>query len=363
MGIRLSVCMIVRDEAPVLARCLEGVRRFADEIIIVDTGSVDETREIALSYTSRVYDFPWIDDFAAARNAAYSYAAGDYVMWLDADDVVSPEDGQRLKELKQTLPPETDVVYLLYGGDTDQNNIYQNTLVFRDRWFRRSLKPRWQGRLHEFIPIPADAKEFYADQIRLRHCKLRVNDPDRNMRIHRLCLAEQKEPVVRDMGFLCNEYYAKGSFSQAAEVFQTLTRQTPFPKFDICNALFSYIWSMKQLKKTDELIEMLLTLKERGAVNELLLCELGAAYLTRRDDEQAERYLLEALALPIDYRDMAVHFEAYHEFLPCQKLSKLYSLRGNRELAYAYFTRAEKIYPENRSIRLNRLYFANMGGI
>ena len=60
---------------------------------------------------------------------------------------------------------------------------------------------------------------------------------------------------------------------------------------------------------------------------------------------------------------MAVHFEAYHEFLPSQKLSKLYSLRGNRELAYAYFTRAEKIYPENRSIRLNRLYFSNMGGI
>ena len=77
-GATLSVCMIVRDESPVLARCLDGVRVFADEIIIVDTGSVDDTKQIARRYTDRVYDFPWIDDFSAARNVSYSYASKDY---------------------------------------------------------------------------------------------------------------------------------------------------------------------------------------------------------------------------------------------------------------------------------------------
>ena len=56
---------------------------------------------------------------------------------------------------------------------------------------------------------------------------------------------------------------------------------------------------------------------------------------------------------------MMIHFEAYREFIPCQKLSKLYMLLGKEELAYQFFTRAEKIYPENRSIRINRLYFAS----
>ena len=80
--------MIVRDEEKVLLRCLESLRGEADELIIVDTGSRDKTAEIARKYTDRVYFFPWIDDFSAARNFAFSKASGDYLMWLDADDLI-----------------------------------------------------------------------------------------------------------------------------------------------------------------------------------------------------------------------------------------------------------------------------------
>ncbi|MBR4576743.1 MAG: glycosyltransferase family 2 protein [Clostridia bacterium] len=358
-GVTLSVCMIVRDESPVLARCLDGVRVFADEIIIVDTGSVDDTKQIARRYTDRVYDFPWIDDFSAARNVSYSYASKDYVMWLDADDVVSPADAEELKALKKTLPRETDVVYLLYGGETDQKNIMNNMVLFRDRWMRRSLNPRWQGRLHEFIPCPPEAVRYFADRIRILHCKVRVNDPDRNMRIHRLCMAEQKEPPVRDLSFLCNEYFGQERYSDAVSLFNELTARDPFPRHEVCFALLAYIQSMKALKKTDELIGRLLSLRENGIENEMLLCELGAACLARNQLEEAEHWLLETLRTPVDYRDMMIHFEAYREFIPCQKLSKLYMLLGKEELAYQFFTRAEKIYPENRSIRVNRLYFAS----
>ena len=357
-GITLSVCMIVRDESPVLARCLDGVRIFADEIVIVDTGSVDDTKEIARRYTDRVYEFPWIDDFSAARNVSYSYATMDYVMWLDADDVVRPADAERLKELKRTLPPETDVVFLLYGGDTDQNNIYNNSAVFRDRWVRRSLDPRWHGRLHEWIGYPPDAVNYYDDQVVIRHCKVRVNDPDRNMRIHKLCLQEQKEPPVRDLAFLCNEYYGKGEYEAALSVFRELAARDPFPRSLVCHALLSYTGSLKALKRTDELIGGLLSLKEKGISNEMLLCELGSAYLDRKNLEEAEHWLLETINTPVDYRDMIVHLEAYHEFIPCQKLCKLYAMQGKQEKAYEYFLRAEKIYPESRFVKLNRLYFS-----
>ena len=80
--------MIVRNEERVLARCLDCVRQFADEIIIVDTGSCDKTKDIASRYTDKVFDYVWCDDFSKARNYAFSKATMNYIMWLDADDVI-----------------------------------------------------------------------------------------------------------------------------------------------------------------------------------------------------------------------------------------------------------------------------------
>lgn len=91
----ISLCMIVRDEAAVLERCLQSVAHLVDEIIIVDTGSVDETKTIAAAFTPHLYDFPWQDDFSAARNFAFSKGTGDYLFWMDADDVLPPESQQR----------------------------------------------------------------------------------------------------------------------------------------------------------------------------------------------------------------------------------------------------------------------------
>lgn len=92
--------MIVKDEHDVLARCLVGARRFADEIVVVDTGSSDDTAEIAKKFTDKVYSFGWCDDFSAARNFSFSKATCDLVMWLDADDVVEEEDANKIVALK-----------------------------------------------------------------------------------------------------------------------------------------------------------------------------------------------------------------------------------------------------------------------
>ena len=85
----LSLCMIVKNEEAVLSRCLESIKDAVDEIIIVDTGSSDATKEIAKKYTDLVYDFKWINNFSAARNFSFSKASKDYIIWLDADDVIT----------------------------------------------------------------------------------------------------------------------------------------------------------------------------------------------------------------------------------------------------------------------------------
>ena len=82
----ISLCMIVKDEEAVLDKCLKSVHDLVDEIIIVDTGSTDKTKEIAKKYTDKIYDFKWVDDFAKARNYSFSKATKDYIFWLDADD-------------------------------------------------------------------------------------------------------------------------------------------------------------------------------------------------------------------------------------------------------------------------------------
>ena len=87
----LTLCIIVKNEEATLLRTLESVKGVVDEIVLVDTGSGDRTREIARESGARVYDFEWCDDFAAARNESLKHARGDWILVLDADEVLVPE--------------------------------------------------------------------------------------------------------------------------------------------------------------------------------------------------------------------------------------------------------------------------------
>ncbi len=91
--------MIVKNEETNLPTCLESVRGVFDEIVVLDTGSNDRTVEIARSFGARVFDFVWVDDFGAARNAALARAKGDYAFWLDADDLIEASERVKLVEL------------------------------------------------------------------------------------------------------------------------------------------------------------------------------------------------------------------------------------------------------------------------
>src|SRR5262245_19565508 len=93
----ISLCMIVRDAEPSLGEALASARPFVDEIIVVDTGSVDRTRNIAQQHGARLFDFAWRDDFSAARNYSLQQATGDWIFWMDADDILPGPSGQELR--------------------------------------------------------------------------------------------------------------------------------------------------------------------------------------------------------------------------------------------------------------------------
>ena len=149
--ISVSLCMIVRDEEEVLGRCLESVKNTVDEMIIVDTGSRDRTKEIAAEYTDKVYDFEWKQDFSAARNFSLSKGTMDYLMWLDADDILPRESAAAMLELKRKLPRDTDVVMMPYAVAFDSRGKSTFT-YFRERIVKNSGDFRFEGRVHEAIP-------------------------------------------------------------------------------------------------------------------------------------------------------------------------------------------------------------------
>ena len=101
--VSVSLCMIVKNEEEVLGRCLDSVAGFPDEILVTDTGSTDGTKAAAMERGARVFDFPWRDDFAAARNFSFSQGRGTYLFWMDADDVVRPDQRRKLLDLKERV--------------------------------------------------------------------------------------------------------------------------------------------------------------------------------------------------------------------------------------------------------------------
>lgn len=131
----ISLCMIVRDEEEVLPRCLDSIKDLVDEIIIVDTGSVDRTIKAASHYTAKIYYLPWTDDFAAARNYAFSKASMDYCMWMDADDVLDESEKNGFLHLKASLPPDINMVMMKYNTSFDPagNPVFS---YYRERWVR-----------------------------------------------------------------------------------------------------------------------------------------------------------------------------------------------------------------------------------
>lgn len=138
--------MIVKNEEAILPRCLASVQNVVDELIIVDTGSADKTREIALAAGAKLYEFQWIDDFSAARNYSLAQASGRWLLVMDADEELERDSGQRMRKLAQE--DEADAYWVIIRNF--YRNRLQNTLdIPHLRFFRNHPNYRYRKRYHE----------------------------------------------------------------------------------------------------------------------------------------------------------------------------------------------------------------------
>lgn len=149
----VSLCMIVKNEERLLARCLDSVADLMDEIIVVDTGSTDATKEIAARYTDKIYDFKWTDDFSAARNFSFSKATMDYIYVPDADEVLDEENRRAFAQLKQALLPEIEIVQMKYETVTEFDTVLNAKTEYRPKLFKRLREFSWIDPVHETVRL------------------------------------------------------------------------------------------------------------------------------------------------------------------------------------------------------------------
>lgn len=239
---RVSLCLIVRDEAAMLPGCLDSAAPFVDEICVLDTGSADGTVEIARARGARVGFFSWCADFAAARNASLDLATGDFVFVLDADErLVAGAELRRLISSEPESAPPTLYLPLIENVDAAGRPLGADHMP---RLWRRRPELRFTGRVHERVGegVPGLVRR-YEDALRIVHLGY---DPaikqarGKSARNRALLQAELRErpgdPAL--LFYLGNEHYAAGEDEAALACFRAVVADGGIVNFALGSALF-----------------------------------------------------------------------------------------------------------------------------
>ena len=289
-----SLCMIVKNEEKVLERCLDSLADLMDEIIIVDTGSTDNTKDIARKYTSKVYDYTWNGDFAAARNFAASHATMEYIYTADADEVIDKENREKLAQLKQILLPEVEIVQMLYCNTSSENNtVYNFEKELRPKLYRRLREFTWIDPIHETLRL--DPVVFDSD-IEILH----MPEGDHSSRDFQALLSvhEKGQRLSKKLHHMyAMELFRSGGeqdFLQAQEVFLATMKQEGRDMDEVKEAIcvLSRIYRIKK----DIPHFMMYAMKDAvtGVTSELC-CELGAYYREIGELEEAAVWYMNAM--------------------------------------------------------------------
>lgn len=355
--ISLSVCMIVKNEEAVIARCLECLKDIADEIIIVDTGSTDSTEDIAKTFTDKLYHFTWIDDFAAARNFSFSKATKDYVMWLDADDVINEQNRQALLELKANLDPSVDVVMMKYDVAFDENN--QPTFSFyRERIFKRTKNFQWLGEIHEVI---SPSGHIIHKEIAISHKKEIVNDPKRNLRIFEKIRKSGKTLEPRQEFYYARELYYNGEYEEAIKMFQQFLNDKKGwieNNISACQNLYS---CYRAIGNDEDALLSLFRSFTYDLPRAEICCDIGEHFMKINKYQLAIFWYTQATKSKHNNESGAFYMEDSYGFTPYLQLCVCYDKLGDYKIANECNELAGKIKPESSSYKFNKEYFKRKG--
>jgi glycosyltransferase involved in cell wall biosynthesis len=352
--ITVSLCMIVRNEELVLARCLDSISSEVDEIIIIDTGSDDATKSIASQYTSLIYDFKWIDDFAAARNEAFAKAKMDYILWLDADDIFEAVELNNFAELKKSLSPDVDSVAMNYILALDE---YGNIAfkVKRNRLVKRANNFRWIGAVHEYLEVYGNILQ---SDISVTHKSL-YHDTDRNLNIYEKRLSRGEEFSPRDQYYFANELFDHRIYERAIDRYeQFLSDDKGWVEDNIssCSKLADCYHTLENYE--GELQSILRSFRYSSPRPEFC-CRLGYYFLEKNNVPSAIFWYKAASQTELSNENWFSN-PTYSTWLPHLQLCVCYDKTGNHKLAYLHNEVARQYRPDDQRILAYQQYLKSI---
>lgn len=353
--ITISLCMIVKNEEEALPRCLASVQDAVDEIIIVDTGSTDRTVEIARSYGADVYEYLWQDDFSAARNFAFTKGSGDYLFWLDADDVLEEEDAAKLVSLKNEITLEYDSItmdYVLSVSDTGQplQQLKRNRLVRRDRGFQ------WIGFVHEYLAV--HGRILHSD-IAVIHKKTREYS-ERNLNLYIQHKEAGKAFSARDQYYFANELLDNGRYEEAVaqyESFLALDQGWIEDRIAACHKLADCYKRMNQMG--NEMLSLLRCLNY-DAPRADFCCKFGTLFLEQGLYDTAIYWFRQASLMKPPKDEMSLVNLSYWTWMPHLQLCVCYDKIGDLAKARYHHEWCKVHHSNHPSVVYNEVYFTEI---
>lgn len=340
----ISLCMIVKDEEKVLEKCLKSIKNIVDEIIIIDTGSSDNTKNIALKYTNLVFDYKWNYDFASARNFSLEKATKDYILWLDADDYLKPSQAKKILKLKQD-DSDYDLYFFLYDFDNNYQPFY------RERLFKRAKNYRFSGKIHE--AIAPNGKIKYEDIV-ISQQRITKGLTKRNLEIF-LNMTDE-EFTSRDYYYFAKELYRHEQIPKAIFYFNKfLTCQNCYFEnvIDTCFLLGNIYQKQQQYSLA---LKMYFMSFYYDLPRANILCEIANVYYQNNDYLKAIYYYKMALKSKKTPNNGFI-YKDYFKYIPAISLSLCYDKIKDYQKGYYYNELAYK-FKKNLDVYLyNKKYF------
>jgi hypothetical protein len=283
--------MIVKNEEATLKKCLDSLKDVMDEIIIVDTGSTDRTKELAYSYTDKVYDFTWCDDFSAARNFAFSKAEGDYIYSADADEFLDDENRKKLELLKDALLPEVEIVQFIYVTKAKNHPTENFERDLRPKLFKRLREFTWIEPIHETVNLNP---VVYDSDIEIIHMPNKSH-AGRDLKLFEKTIAQKGIMSDRLNKMYIRELYKAGeavNLENAIGYLESLLIRKSGS--DECRQIVAVLMRAYRLKN-DAVALLKLCLRPEAAVANAEMCmELGHFFMDNGDFVEASQWFYQA---------------------------------------------------------------------
>lgn len=345
---KLSVCMIVKNEELTLRRILSQIVSFADEIIIVDTGSVDSTKSIAFEYTDKVYDFKWVDDFSLARNFAFDKAVGDYLMWLDADDYIDNDVCDKINELKHNLT--IDCVMCPYAVSFEGDKIIY--WYYRERIMKNCPLARFEGFIHEAVAPFGNV--VYNNNIVIKHKKEKPTEKGRNLKIFENALKNGKILDARLTYYYGRELFYNDCYEDAFKVLNDFISMKGLivNLVDACMILSDLSCRLKNGLEEYYLFKALCY----SVPTSELACKIGHLFFDKGDFETAIFWYETALRLGENAEKGAFIDLTFSDYVPNIQLCVCYYKLGDVVKSIKHNNRALKAMPKSDIAKQNKKF-------